>query len=164
MHGFALNLHPEMSFFGMMNPCGITDREVTSVSDLVGRRVTLEEAAEALIPAFAHVFGYSEIESQFAAYARGQGRTSQFEVDRLLAAGTFSPEKRAEEPVLINGRLPGEPERPEWMRVTARMDGDDDRGSAERNHAWAGRAARLTGAGSRCAAPPDVAPERRPRW
>jgi lipoic acid synthetase len=124
MHGFALNLHPEMSFFGMMNPCGISDREVTSVSDLIGRKVTLEEAVETVIPVFAEVFGHPATESQFAAFVRGQGRNSEFEVDRLLATGTFSPEKKAEEPILINGRLPGEPERPKWMRVTARMDGE----------------------------------------
>src|SRR5665811_366987 len=44
MHGFALNLDPDMDFFSMMNPCGITDRSVTTLSELVGRRVTMEEA------------------------------------------------------------------------------------------------------------------------
>ena len=124
MHGFALNLHPDMSFFGMMNPCGISDREVTTVSDLVGRKVTLEEAVDALIPVFAEVFGQAEPESQYAAFVRGQGRSNEYEVDRLLASGTFSPANRGREPVSINGRLPGEPERPNWMRVTARMDGE----------------------------------------
>lgn len=124
MHGFALNLQPDMSYFEMMNPCGITDRAVTSLSELVGRKVSLEEAVEALIPHFEEVFGYTESETQKAAFARGQGRDSRFEVDRLLDAGTFSAEARSEEPVLINGRLPGEPPRPEWMRVKARMDGD----------------------------------------
>ena len=124
MHGFALNLHPEMDYFGMMNPCGITDREVTTLSELVGRRVALEEAVETLTPRFQEVFGYAEADTQKAAFVRGQGKESSFEVDRLLRAGTFSPEARAEEPVLINGRLPGEPPRPEWMRVRARMDDD----------------------------------------
>jgi lipoyl synthase len=122
MHGFALNLHPDMSYFGMMNPCGITDRQVTDLSALVGRKVALEEAVEALVPHFEEIFGYSEAETQKAAFARGQGKQSSFEVDRLLEAGTFSAEARAEEPVLINGRLSGEPARPEWMRVKARMD------------------------------------------
>jgi lipoic acid synthetase len=45
-------------------------------------------------------------------------------VDRLLEAGTFSPESRSAEPLTINGRLPGEPPRPGWMKVTARLDGD----------------------------------------
>jgi lipoic acid synthetase len=42
----------------------------------------------------------------------------------MVQAGTFSAEARAVEPVLINGRLPGEPPRPDWMRVKARMDSD----------------------------------------
>lgn len=122
MHGFALNLHPDMSYFGMMNPCGITDRAVTTLSELVGRKVTLEEAVEALVPRFQEVFGYEDAENQLAAFVRGQGKAASFEVDRLLEAGTFSAEARSAEPVLINGRLPGEPPRPDWMRVTARMD------------------------------------------
>ena len=122
MHGFALNLHPDMDFFGMMNPCGIPDRSVTTLSELAGHKVTLEEAVEALTPHFESVFGYPKAEVQKAAFVRGQGKTSAFEVDRLLEAGTFTPQKRAEEPVLVNGRLPGEPVRPDWMKVTARMD------------------------------------------
>jgi lipoic acid synthetase len=124
MHGFALNLDPDMEYFSRMNPCGITDRAVTSLTRLLGRRVTLEEAVAVLVPEFERVFGYGENEVQLAAFARGQGKSKEFEVDRLLAEGTFSPERRAVEPVLVNGRLPGEPARPEWMRVTARMDAD----------------------------------------
>jgi lipoic acid synthetase len=124
MHGFALNLHPDMTYFGMMNPCGIRDRPVTDLSTLAGRKVTLEEAVDALVPHFEAVFGYTETETQRAAFVRGQGRESSFEVDRLLKAGTFSSEARSHEPVLINGRLPGEPTRPEWMKVKARMDDD----------------------------------------
>jgi lipoic acid synthetase len=124
MHGFALNLDPDMDYFGMMNPCGITDRPVTSMSALAWRRVTHDETVEALVPHFESVFGYSDSDTQLAAFVRGQGRDKGFEVDRLLESGTFSPERRRREPVLMNGRLPGEPERPEWMRVTARLDGD----------------------------------------
>ncbi|HEY6635556.1 MAG TPA: lipoyl(octanoyl) transferase LipB, partial [Acidimicrobiia bacterium] len=124
MHGFSLNLHPDMSFFGMMNPCGITDRSVTTVSELIGSRVSLEEAVETLMPRFVEVFGYKDTEIQKAAFVRGQGKETSFEVDRLVEAGTFSAEARAVEPVLLNGRLPGEPPRPDWMRVKARMDSD----------------------------------------
>jgi lipoyl synthase len=124
MHGFALNLHPDLAYFGMMNPCGITDRPVTTLSELLGRKVTLEEATEVLIPRFEQVFGYHVSETQLGAFARGQARRSEFEVDRLVEAGTFSQESRSAEPILINGRLPGEPPRPDWMKVTARLDGD----------------------------------------
>lgn len=122
MHGFALNVDPDMTYFARMNPCGITDRPVTSLTELLGRKVSMSEVIEVLIPRFEQVFGYSDAEVQLGAFTRGQGRS--FEVDRLLEEGTFSPENRGRIPVLINGRLPGEPPRPEWMKVTARMDSD----------------------------------------
>lgn len=122
MHGFALNLDPQMSYFEMMNPCGIKDRSVTSLSALTGRRVSLEEAVGALIPNFVRVFGSERVERQLGAFSRGQGADPRFEVDRLLSSGTFSGDRRKAEPLLVGGRLPDEPPRPEWMKVTARMD------------------------------------------
>lgn len=122
MHGFALNLDPDMDFFTRMNPCGIAGRSVTSLKALTGRKVSHQEVIEVLLPAFGRVFGYKRLDTQLAAFVRGQGATDQFEVDRLLKQGTFSPEARKAQPVLINGRLPGEPPRPDWMKVTARMD------------------------------------------
>lgn len=122
MHGFALNLHPQMEYFGHINPCGITGRPVTSVSEIVGCRVSLEEAVEAFIPRFVEVFGYGEAETQMAAFVRGQGRAAEFEVDRLLREGTFSPNRPSPAVSRRTRRLPGEPQRPRWMRVTARMD------------------------------------------
>ena len=124
MHGFALNLHPSMEYFGYINPCGITNRPVTSVSELVGRRVSLEEAVEALVPRFAETFGKTSVEKQMAAFVRGQGRDTDFEVDRLLRAGTFSPDRVAVSLSPRTRSLPGEPERPPWLRVTARMDAE----------------------------------------
>ena len=37
MHGFALNVNPNMSYFDGMIPCGILDHGVTSLKDLTGR-------------------------------------------------------------------------------------------------------------------------------
>lgn len=124
MHGFALNVDPDMAYFSYMYPCGITDRPVTSLSGLVGRPVSIEESVEALVPRFEEVFGYASNEIQLGAFTRGQGRPREYEVDRLLAEGCFSPKGRSAVPVLIGGRLPGEPRRPPWMKVTARLGGD----------------------------------------
>ena len=124
MHGFALNLDPDMEWFDQMHPCGITDRRVTSLSEVSGRKISMEEVSDRLIPHFARVFGYEDPEIQLGAFTRGQGRDRRFEVDRLLEDGTFSVEKRTADPILINGRLPGEPPRPDWMKVTATMDAD----------------------------------------
>ena len=43
MHGFALNVNPDLSFFDRIVPCGIADAGVTSMSKELGRNVTNEE-------------------------------------------------------------------------------------------------------------------------
>jgi lipoate-protein ligase B len=57
MHGFALNVDPDLSFFSMIVPCGIRDRGVTSMSAVLGRRISLQEVEDRLIPHFEQVFG-----------------------------------------------------------------------------------------------------------
>jgi lipoyl synthase len=122
MHGFALNVNTDMSYFGHINPCGIIDRSVASMQELLGRDISIEEVVARFIPRFVEAFEYRETETQLGAFARGQGRVRRFEVDRLLETGTFSPDRHETVPVTLKGgRLPGEPERPEWMRVKAHM-------------------------------------------
>ena len=119
MHGFALNVDPDLDYFGHINPCGIQDRAVTSLSAILGKQVSLEEAVDAVIANFTAEFEADRVDLQKAAFSRGAGKG--FDVDRLLAAGTFTPESRQTMPVMIDGRLPGEPQRPEWMKVKASM-------------------------------------------
>jgi len=57
MHGFALNLQPDLAHFGLIRPCGIADRDVTSVAALLGRPVDLTASADATASAFGTVFG-----------------------------------------------------------------------------------------------------------
>jgi lipoyl(octanoyl) transferase len=56
-HGFALNVSTDLSHFDLIVPCGITGKGVTSLERLAGRPVSLIEAEDALVPAFADVFG-----------------------------------------------------------------------------------------------------------
>jgi lipoyl(octanoyl) transferase len=44
MHGFALNCDPDLSWFAKIVPCGIDDADVTSLSQELGRDVTVAEA------------------------------------------------------------------------------------------------------------------------
>lgn len=56
-HGFALNVSTDLSHFGLIVPCGISDRGVTSMERLLGRRVPMAEVEAAFVAAFAEVFG-----------------------------------------------------------------------------------------------------------
>jgi len=55
-HGFALNVSTDLSRFGLIVPCGITDRGVTSMERLLGQRVPMAEVADAVVRAFDRVF------------------------------------------------------------------------------------------------------------
>jgi lipoyl(octanoyl) transferase len=57
MHGFALNVNSDLSYFLMINPCGFTDKEVTSMEKELGIKLNLEEVKEILRGKIAEVFG-----------------------------------------------------------------------------------------------------------
>jgi lipoyl(octanoyl) transferase len=56
-HGFAFNVSTDLSHFGLIVPCGITDHGVTSLSRASGRDVAVKDAEDALERRFGEVFG-----------------------------------------------------------------------------------------------------------
>ncbi len=59
MHGFALNVDPNMQHFQMIVPCGIMDKGVTSMSALLERPVERTELHEHLITHYGKIFNRS---------------------------------------------------------------------------------------------------------
>lgn len=61
-HGLALNVAPDLSFFDLIVPCGISDRGVTSLARLLGQAPDMANVESALVRVFCDVFGYSEVD------------------------------------------------------------------------------------------------------
>lgn len=56
MHGFALNVNTNLSFFSLINPCGFVDKGVTSMEKELGYRVDMEEVKEKTKNLFEEIF------------------------------------------------------------------------------------------------------------
>lgn len=56
MHGFAFNVNTDLSYFNHIVPCGIADKEVTSLQELLGHNVDPAEVKEHLVTHFEEVF------------------------------------------------------------------------------------------------------------
>jgi lipoyl(octanoyl) transferase len=58
MHGFALNVNTDLSFFDRIIPCGIFHKGVTSLEQLLGKRIELDEVKEKLTKHFSTIFNF----------------------------------------------------------------------------------------------------------
>ena len=57
MHGFALNVNVDLNYFNFITPCGIQNKQVTSLQKELGYSVSIEEVKEKLLKNFKFVFG-----------------------------------------------------------------------------------------------------------
>ncbi len=55
MHGFALNLNPEMKYYDGMIPCGIQEFGITSLSELLNENIDINEVIESITKNFLQV-------------------------------------------------------------------------------------------------------------
>ena len=60
MHGFAFNVNTDLSLFDGIIPCGIDDKEVTSLQQELGEKIELSEVQEKIKKYFADLFGYNK--------------------------------------------------------------------------------------------------------
>lgn len=57
MHGFAFNVNPDLDYFKYIVPCGIDDKDVTSMQRELGKKIDIEEVKHLLKGHIAALFG-----------------------------------------------------------------------------------------------------------
>jgi lipoyl(octanoyl) transferase len=55
-HGFALNVNIDLDYFDLIVPCGITSKPVTSMAEVLGEKISLQEIAHSVSRNFGVVF------------------------------------------------------------------------------------------------------------
>lgn len=61
MHGFAFNVNTDLSFFSGIIPCGISDKDVTSIQREIKSEVPVDEVKSKIVRNFAGIFGYQDV-------------------------------------------------------------------------------------------------------
>ena len=62
MHGFAFNVNTDLKLFSGIIPCGITDKDVTSLNRELKKEISLNGVKEKIIHHFDVIFNYDQIE------------------------------------------------------------------------------------------------------
>jgi lipoyl synthase len=116
MHGFALNVDPDMSYFDAIVPCGIPDKAVTSLA-AEGLVVTMRDVVGTIAELAVERWGSAGHDRQDVV-----GQTSADDRPPLLDQGDTPVRLQARRSEAgVSGGLTISERKPEWMRVKANL-------------------------------------------
>ena len=59
-HGMSVNINCDLKFFGMINPCGMKDVEMTSLEEVKGRAVEISEVKTGILKHLKEIFDFGD--------------------------------------------------------------------------------------------------------
>jgi len=107
MHGFALNVDPDLTHFDLINPCGL-GKPVTSMAGVLGRPVTLAEVAPVYAAQFEAVYDLRLAPVTWRALADASEQAPAAASERVPAAASERAPAAASErvPAAASERVP----------------------------------------------------------